>query len=328
MSMEQAIRDFARQLEFEPVIENESALRRAKRMIVCGMGGSNLATGLWAMNNTREDIHAHRDYGLPILPAGELEASFIIANSYSGNTEEPVDAFKQAKEKDLSMAVIATGGELLKLAIENKIPYIQLPDTGIQPRSALGFSVKAFLKLIGEEDELKKISKLAETLNPIAYEEKGKALAETIKGYIPVIYTSTRNFSIAYNWKIKFNETGKIPAFYNLVPELNHNEMTGFDVKDSTWELSGKFHFFVLKDNEDDPRILKRMEVLEKLYKDRNLKVETIDLDALSGRGDKWHKVFSALLLADWAAYHTALLYGLEPEQVPMVEEFKKIIAP
>ena len=82
MSMEQAIRDFARQLEFEPVIENESALRRAKRMIVCGMGGSNLATGLVALSHPQESVRAHRDYGLPILPAGELEASLIIASSY------------------------------------------------------------------------------------------------------------------------------------------------------------------------------------------------------------------------------------------------------
>ena len=279
--MYEAIKNFNKQFAYEPEIVNKEALAKKTGFISIGMGGSNLAPKILNTWKPSLNVSIRSDYGLPDLPIEELKQKLVILSSYSGNTEEPVDAFKQAKEKDLSMAVIATGGELLKLAIENKIPYIQLPDTGIQPRSALGFSVKAFLKLIGEEDELKKISKLAETLNPIAYEEKGKALAETIKGYIPVIYTSTRNFSIAYNWKIKFNETGKIPAFYNLVPELNHNEMTGFDVKDSTWELSGKFHFFVLKDNEDDPRILKRMEVLEKLYKDRNLKVETIDLDEI-----------------------------------------------
>jgi glucose/mannose-6-phosphate isomerase len=98
---------------------------------------------------------------------GEFKNKLIILSSYSGNTEESIDAFKKAKEQSLDMAVISTGGELLKLAVENNVPYIELPNTGIQPRSALGFSIKAFLKFIGEDTELKNISELGETLNPI-----------------------------------------------------------------------------------------------------------------------------------------------------------------
>jgi glucose/mannose-6-phosphate isomerase len=156
-----------------------------------------------------------------------------------------------------------------------------------------------------------------------------------LKNYVPVIYASNHNSSLAEIWKIKLNETGKIPAFYNVLPELNHNEMTSFDVSDSTAELSNKFYFIILKDMGDNPKILKRMQVLEKLYEDRNLKVETIEIPAhnafsIADAGGKnenvWHKIFSSLLLADWTAYYTALEYGLEPEQVPMVEEFKKLI--
>ncbi|MFA5937162.1 MAG: SIS domain-containing protein, partial [Candidatus Paceibacterota bacterium] len=153
-------------------------------------------------------------------------------------------------------------------------------------------------------------------------EEIGKTLAQKIKNYVPIVYASSRNLSLVYNWKIKLNETGKIPAFYNVLPELNHNEMTGFDVKDSTEELSNKFYFLILKDKEDNSKILKRIDVLEKLYKDRNLEVETIEI-----KGENiWEKIFSSLLLADWTAYYTALEYKQDPEQVPMVEEFKKLI--
>jgi len=152
-----------------------------------------------------------------------------------------------------------------------------------------------------------------------------------LKNYIPVVYASNYNLSLAYNWKIKLNETGKVPAFYNVFPELNHNEMTGFSAgggsafggDDSVKKLCDKFYFIILKDTENNPKILKRMEVLEKLYKERNLRVEAIEL---KGK-DTWHKIFSSLILADWVAYYTALEYGLEPEQVPMVEEFKKLIS-
>ncbi len=214
------------------------------------------------------------------------------------------------------------GGELLSLAKENNIPFIELPNTGIQPRSALGFSIKAFLKFMGEEDGLVEISKLATVLNPIDFEKEGQTLAKKLKNSIPVVYASSRNLSLACIWKIKLNETGKIPAFYNVFPELNHNEMTGFDVVDSTRDLSNKFYFILLKDTEGDIRILKRMETLEKLYKDRNLKVESIELKS----GDIWYKIFSSLVFGDWVSYYIAMEYGLDPDQVPMVEEFKKLI--
>ena len=332
--MYETIKNFNKQFLYEPEIINQENLVEKSEFIVVGMGGSALAPLLLKTWKPELDIIIHRDYGLPEI-SEKLKNKLIILSSYSGNTEEVIDAFLEAKENNLDMAIISTGGELLKLAKENNIPYIEMPNTGIQPRMALGFSIKAFLKLLGEENELKNISELAVNLNPTDFEEDGKALAQKLKNYIPVIYASNNNSSIVYNWKIKLNETGKIPAFYNVLPELNHNEMTGFDVKDSTKELSNKFYFIILKDKKDNPKISKRMSIIEKLYKDRGLQIETIELPARNafsiadagGNGkDTWHKIFSSLVLADWTAYYTALEYGLEPEQVPMVEEFKKLI--
>ena len=319
--MYEAIKNFNKQFLYEPEIKNQENFVKKSGLVVIGMGGSALAPLLLKTWKPELDIIIHRDYGLPEF-LGDFIDKLVILSSYSGNTEEVVDAFKKAKAENLNMAIISTGGKLLSLAKENNVPYIELPNTGIQPRLALGLSIKAFLKFIGEEDELKKTSALATTLNPSDYENDGKMLAQKIKNHIPVIYSSNNNSSIIYNWKIKLNETGKIPAFHNVFPELNHNEMTGFDIKDSTRELSSKFHFIILKDEKDNPEILKRMTVLEKLFKDRNLQVEEIEL---MGK-DTWHKIFSSLVLADWTAYYTALEYGLEPEQVPMVEEFKKLI--
>lgn len=321
--MYESIKNFNKQFLYEPEIKNYKNLVKKSSFVVVGMGGSALAPLLLKTWKLKIDIIIHRDYGLPEFLDGELKKKLIILSSYSGNTEEVISAFIEAKNKNLDMCIISTGGKLLSLAKENNIPYIELPNMGIQPRMALGLSIKAFLKFIGEEEELKKIGELATTLNPGEYEEIGKMLAKRMKNCIPIIYSSNNNSSIIYNWKIKLNETGKIPAFYNVFPELNHNEMTGFDIKDSTKVLSSKFYFIILKDNKDNPEIFKRIEVLGKLLKDRNFQVEIIELNGK----DTWYKIFSSLLLADWTAYYTALEYGLEPEQVPMVEELKKLIA-
>jgi len=321
--MSGVIKNFPGQFSYKPEIQNKERLAKRPWHIVVGMGGSHLAADLLKVWNPRLPLFIHKNYGLPKVPDEILNNSLIIASSYSGNTEETLDAYEEAKKKDIPLAVLSIGGKLLKRAEKDGAPYIQMPDTGIQPRSALGFNIKALLALMGEENALEEISTLARTLQPDELEQNGKELAKNLYGFIPIIYASERNESIAYNWKIKFNETSKIPAFYNVFPELNHNEMTGFDIKPKTSKLSKNFFFILLSDEADHPKIQKRMAVLKKLYQARDLPVAEIKL---SGR-DVFHKIFSSLILADWATYYTAEGYGVEPEAIPMVEEFKRLVA-
>lgn len=320
--MREAILNFAKQFVYEPRIENAGKLKAAKRFVVCGLGGSHLAAEVLQSLKPELPMIIHRDYGLPSLPESDWGETFVIASSYSGNTEEVIAAFGEAQERKLNLLAIAVGGKLLDLARASATTFIQLPDTGIQPRSALGFSLMAMLKAVGEQELFTQAQELAQTLRPQDLEAKGQDLAKRLRGFVPVVYASTRNLSVAYNWKIKFNETGKIPAFYNVFPELNHNEMTGFDVALASKALSEKMYFLFMKDAADHPQIQKRQVVTEKLYQDRGLHTEIVEL----GGENQLQKIFSSLLLADWAAYYTAQQYGLESEQVPMVEEFKKLI--
>jgi glucose/mannose-6-phosphate isomerase len=136
------------------------------------------------------------------------------------------------------------------------------------------------------------------------------------------VYASRQNAPIAYIWKIKLNETGKIPAFMNVLPELNHNEITGFYARPATHALVRPFHFITLKDGSDDPRVAKRMGLLVKGYRGRGLPATAVPL-----RGaNVFHKIFSSLLLADWCAYHLACATGADPEEVPVQEEFKRLM--
>lgn len=323
--MRDIILRFPEQFSYEPVIENGEHLpARRDSVLVLGMGGSQLAAELLKTLDPSTDVLSHRDYGIPAMSEDALRSRLIIASSYSGNTEEVLDGFEQARARGLSVAVITVGGELLRRAKQYGVPYIQMPDTGIQPRCALGFSVRSLLAMMGNPLALAASRMLATLLDAASLEEPGRALARELKGRIPVIYASTRNHGVAYNWKIKFNETGKIPAFYNLFPELNHNEANGFDVADSTRGLSERFVFIFLRDSEDNPRNQKRMDVLKKLYMDRGLSVREIPMSS----GSVYYKAFSSLVLADWAAMYTAQeQYGLDAEQVPMVEEFKRLMA-
>jgi len=282
------------------------------------MGGSHLAGDLFLRFFPEFPLRIHSDYGLA-PEMGKEKNELIILSSYSGNTEEVLDAYAEAKRLGKDMAVITVGGRLLEMAKEDEVPYILLPDTGIQPRSALGFSTKALFALLGKEEEAEELEQFVENFSSEEFEMLGKQIADEIFGKVPVIYASKRNYSLAYNWKIKLNETGKVPAFYNLFPELNHNEMNGFDKKDSHGELFDRFVFFFLFDEKDHSQNQKRMNILADLYTDRGFTVKKQEL-----RGEnEYEKVFASLILADWISLYTAEKYGLDPEQVPLVEEFK-----
>ena len=320
--MENSINNFSKQFAFEPEIINVEKFNNTKKSFVLGgMGGSHLAGGIFKIINPEINLSIYRDYGLPKQTVENQDTTLYIASSHSGNTEEILDFADEAYSKGLDLIIITTGGKLLEFAEENKIPAIVLPNDGIQPRTALGYSLLALYKIILPE-QIVDLQKLQNVLDSQKNVEQAKELAKILQNKIPVIYTSAQNRAVAYNWKIKFNETGKIPAFYNSFSELNHNEMQGYDFVTENAALSEKFHFIFIHDSADGERVEKRMNVTEQVYKEKGLPVTSLFLEGDS----KNEQIFNSLLLADWTALELAKIYGTEPEKVPLIEKFKTLL--
>lgn len=316
--MRDAIKNVNRQFAFKPRVENAGKLKKSKKFVVCGMGGSNIPAAILKLTDPSLDMIAWNDYGLP--EAKDLKDRLIIFVSYSGNTEEVLDSFREAKRLKLKRAVLAAGGRIIDLARKERVPHVHIPNTGIQPRMGTGFMVRGLMKLMGNDKGLRASETLFKGLDPGAMEAMGKRLAKSLEGFVPVIYASRANQALAWNWKIKFNETGKIPAFANVLPEMNHNEMNGHDAIPATRALSKQFYFVFLEDPADNERIRLRMKVTRELYRVRGLNSTSVPVDG----GNIFMKIFSSLVLADWTAFHLAMHYGTEAEKVPMVEDFKK----
>lgn len=317
--MEEAITTFHKQFNYNPEIRNASYLdpNGYKHYVFAGMGGSHLAAGILKQRTPGLELYVHRDYDLPPYEHSFFKKSLLIASSYSGNTEEVVSFVLAGIEKGYDVAVITTGGRLLEIAEAHNLAHIVLPNDGIQPRSALGYSTLALAALMQQKQSIAELHALATTLHPMALQHEGMSLATSVGSKIPIIYSSTKNLAIAYNWKIKCNETAKTPAFYNLLPELNHNEMQGFDISSNT------FHFIMLRDGTDHPRVQKRMTILADQLEARGHEVTTLFLE-----GDTvFHTIFTSLLIADWMTLTLAETYDREPEAVPMIEDFKEKLA-
>lgn len=320
--MEHALQNFPEQFNFQPVVVGSVNMSQIKRIVVCGMGGSHLAADVLSACYPERHIIIHSDYGLPFIREDEEADTLIIASSYSGNTEEVLDAYELAKRRGLLLAAVAVGGELIRRATADGVAHVVLPDVGIQPRIGLGYNLRGLLVLLGDEAGLAETATLATILDVAAAQKQGEALAKIIRGKVPLIYASNTNRAIANIWKIKFNENAKIPAFMNVLPELNHNEMTGFDVAPAAVSLKEPFHVVFLSDSTDHPKIKRRMDVCKALYDERGVGTSVVPIVGETF----WQRTFSNLLIADWTSWHYGTTIGAETEQVPMVETFKRLI--
>ena len=311
--MGEKIRNFFGQFQYDPVIENWAGPRsRFARYAVGGMGGSHLAADLLKTLRPELNLVIHSDYGLPALSDAEAKETLFIASSYSGETEETIDFLASAAGKNYPALVVSTGGRLLDLAKEKQLPFIRLPSEPVlPPRLAMGYGFLALALAVGETDILTKAKTLS-SLSAAEAEAKGKELAEKIATTIPLIYASDRNKALAYHFKVDLNETAKTPAFINAFPELNHNEIAGFEPG------ADKFSFIFLKDDDDDPRLSRREDVFKEI-----LPTAKIFELALEGK-DRLEKIFFAVLSAEWTGYHLALKLGRDPEENALIQEFKK----
>lgn len=306
MIIEESLRNLREQFSWESKIENHHKIRAYDQVILCGMGGSRLASGFLKMIRPDLNLRLHNDYG---LPNGYFRNSLVIISSYSGNTEEALGNFHAAKSEGLLTAVIASGGELLDLAKREGTLYVQIPP-GHVPRLAAGYNLKALLVILGDIANKETLKGLSGLLDPIQFEMPGKGIAESVKG-TPIIYSSKKNQYLAEHWKISFNETSKSPSFWNVLPELAHNELAALPT-------GGAMSFILLHDPSDHPRIQIKMGTLENLLKQKGFMVQNINLPE-----NIFLKIFTSFTLANWAALHLAKKNIIDPEDNRTIEEFK-----
>ena len=322
MPGEQTISKFTQQFAWEPTVVNGDALGAYRHFIVCGVGGSQLGAMLIKNYGPEPKILLHRDYGLPKLTPEMERDSLIVLSSYSGTTEETLDSAKEALARGLHIAALSTGGELIAFAREHKLPHIVIPDTGLQPRLATGYSMLAMARIFGDSSLLSRIREAGKGIDVGASQGEGARLAEALRGKVPLIYISRANAPLGYVWKIKINETSKIPAFANVIPEMCHNEINGLDPVDSTRPLVANMHVVMMEDASDEPRNQKRMRVASDIFKERGIPVSHVALT-----GSDFAKVFNSYVMSDWVSYALAAHYGVPDEATPLITEFKKRIA-
>lgn len=300
-------------------------------IILTGMGGSGHPGDLLnALGLPTVPLYVHRNYDLPLdyIRHMGFKAPLVVASSYSGNTEETLTAYEMARSENLPILASAAGGKIEAWSLRDEMPFCKIDFPGMQPRHTLfaaftGIATALMNSNLADDivEELKRVADIVNKQTP-GLEDKGKSLAEAIKGKVPV-YTSTDNLGFATkNFKIQTNENAKHPGFWNVFPELNHNEMVGFS-KLQEMDTPNKFFVLMLHDPEDHPRSTTRMQVTKQLYEQWGVTVEEF-----TPEGDtRLERLFITITLGLWTTYYLAKAYNIDPVPVDGVEDFKAKLA-
>jgi glucose/mannose-6-phosphate isomerase len=316
----------AAQLEYS--FDKPQFNRPVENVVYAGMGGSALAAIVsQSWPGYKVPFEVCRQYH---VPGHTSEKTLFIAASYSGNTEETVSALDEAAGRGAQIVIIAGGGKLQEIAQAKNYPFLLLPKAA-QPRYAVFYNLKALLVILeaaGLADESEVNTELAKTSGflqeavkawlPTVPEAQNpaKKLAMELAGKSGVVYAGPLMAPAAYKWKISFNENAKNVAWWGQYPEFNHNEFIGW----SSHPIDKPYGVIDLRSSFEHPRVQKRFELSDRLLSGRRPAAYVVDAQ---GQTLLQHLLW-AINFGDFVTIYLALLNGVNPTPVDLVEKFKR----
>ena len=331
------LKGFARQCQQAWELRTETPIprnyRQAKQILCTGLGGSAIGADLVCSLLSKElllPMGVNRHYTLPKFIGPQ---TLVAACSYSGNTEETLSAYQQARRAKAKLMAICSGGELAQLAQRHQIPWIKIPE-GFPPRAALGYSTLPLLRVFQEEgwvrdhstqvrETITELSKMYDALHPEIPESKNQAkkITKRLVGRFPIIYGSSDTLSaVVTRWRGQFNENSKTLASSHVLPEMNHNEIVGWE---HPMDLIKYCAVIFLRDSQDHPRVQTRIKLTQRIIQDLQVPI----LEAWTQGKSLLTRIFSLVYLGDFVSYYLALENRVDPIPVEKVAYLKRELA-
>lgn len=302
---------------------------KISNIIITGLGGSAISGDLlrnFMGSELKKPIAVNRTYTLPEYAD---ENTLVITSSYSGNTEETLAALKTAVSKKCKIIVLTTGGEAGRIADEYGLDRISL-QKGFQPRYALYNSFFTLLKVMKElglvsinDHDVANLISMIKELGDEWSVGSGRPfkIAKDLKNTTPVIYSAAEfNDSVGRRFKGQLNENSKMHAWSAEYPEMNHNEIVGWE----TFKTQGvKYKIVNIYDEDMHPRVKRRFEIINNL-----LSKEKIDIIKIDGERPTFReRLIESVYLCDWISYYLALLNEKDPGEIDFIHHLKEKMA-
>lgn len=325
--MHTLVANFSKQLTEAIAIGNKAAFTKhsseLNHVLIAGLGGSGIGGSIVAELTALEatlPVTLCKGY---FIPAFVNKHTLVIISSYSGNTEETLNAMEIAYSRGAKLVCVTSGGKVEDFATANKLDLIKLPG-GMPPRACLGYSLTQLffiLNAFGVIDGKFK-NNLQKAVELIDKEEESikadaKALAEKLYEKLPVIYATTFNEGIAIRFRQQLNENAKILCWHHVIPEMSHNELVGWRDK------ADKIAVVLFRDKADFARNQTRIEINKEVFKKYTSNIYEV---YTKGESDI-EKAIYLIHLGDWISVYLADKRGVDAVEVNVINHLKSQLA-
>ncbi len=294
------------------------------KVYVAGLGGSGIGANFVA-EFIRDECPipylVGKGYSVPHYID---ENTLVILSSYSGNTEETLEAFSHMKESGAKIVVISGGGKLIAAAKEMGLDYIQVPGDWPSPRACLGYSLVQQLFVMHKLGFISTatIDGIRSSANLLQFDqeeiqEQAKGIAVKLNNKIPVIYTTDRMEAVAVRFRQQVNENSKMLCWHHVIPEMNHNELVGWTDKNDDLVV-------IYFRNKDD---YKRNQVRMDINKEIISKYTPNIIELWSKGKNLVEKAMYFVHLGDWVSWYLAELHGADALEVNVIDYLKGELA-
>lgn len=307
---------------------------KVENIVFAGLGGSAIGADIVRVYLQKElniPVVVCRNYTLPNFTG---KTTLLFCSSYSGNTEETLSCFGDGLKRGAHIITMGSGGKLKSRSLENDFKHIDIP-AGFPPRTALGYMSITVLAILTRldiiKDKKKEIGEVYSVLSDLRDKEIGidlpfeknisKQLASRLYGRYSIIYgTSDSTEAVSVRWRGQFAENSKSLSSSHVLPEMNHNEIVGWEFpKDVLKDLI----VLILRDKIDHERTKHRIEISKEIIKRSGAEIfefERRDAGLLA-------RLFSLIYIGDFASFYLALLNGIDPTPVKQVDYLKSQLA-
>lgn len=326
MDMKQLIEAFPDNItEALEIAQNASITKdysSVSSILICGMGGSGIGGSMvqtWLADELNIPVSITKDYSIPnFVNANTL----VIGSSYSGNTEETLEALNGAQKKGAQIIGICSGGKLEEMCASNGYDFIKVPG-GNPPRTALAYSLVQLLHIfsvigMSSADRLKEMAAARDLI--VAESEtihlKAKGLAEHLHQKVGIMYGTAKYDPILVRARQQFNENSKYLSWTNPIPEMNHNELVGWGGGDRRFAPV----FFMTSGNH--PRNDKRIEITRE-----KIAQKTAVFDIHSKGSSLIEQSMYLVNIVDWASFYLAELDDIDTIDIAVIDYLKGELA-
>mgnify|MGYP003797511961 FL=1 len=299
------------------------------RVCLVGMGGSGIGLEiikLLAEAYGSKPVFLHRDYR---LPSWVNRSCLVVCCSYSGNTEETLSAYDEGRKRKCLLSVVTSGGQLLHLARNDRIPSIVVPG-GLPPRCAFGYLFFPLLRWMRELRLLPArpgLSRVLKIVNasvhrylPETKPNPAQNLARQFYGRVPVLYSDARSFPAILRWKQQLAENSKVFATVGVIPEMNHNEIMAW--RFPAWFVRQALAVFFTDKSAHD-KIARRENFTARILGSRKIQVVKVPVSGST----LLEKLLNLIILGDWVSFYLALLNRIDPTEIEEITNLKKYLS-